>query len=109
MSQREAARLWGVSRAAIQRAIKSGKLSANAGGRIDASEMTRAFGPAQSRLDEPKEPPQLDLLKAENQALRAELEAVRGTVAAQNEHINDLRQFARQLGHDRRPWWRFWR
>lgn len=81
LSQREAARIWGVSRASIQRAISSGKLSLTSDKRIDPAEMVRVFGepePARIGPYEPvestPEPPQLALtvarLEAENAALR---------------------------------------
>jgi hypothetical protein len=115
MSQREAARIWGVSRASIQRAISSGKLSRTTDKLIDPAEMLRVFGPASSRSNEPVEPPneppaqdvaQLAALRAENAALR---ELVK---RADAERDRALETVQRLLTHDRpgrSRWWPFGR
>jgi hypothetical protein len=105
LSQRQAAQVWGVSRATLQRAISSGKLSVSAEGRIDPAEMLRVFGAAKSSsksgpheplgppLSRGDEPP----LKAENQALRAALAAKEELIVAKDRHIADLSQALRLL------------
>lgn len=115
LSQREAARVWGVSRAMIQRAISAGELSVTGDKLIDPAELLRVFGPAKSRSAEPFVPPtepagpdpaqaaQLAALRAENTALRELLEA-------KDANLADLRSQVRLLTHDgapRRRWWPF--
>jgi hypothetical protein len=122
LSQRQAAKAWGMSRATIQRAIASGKLSATEGGTIDASEMLRAFGearPAQSRSGPvahvPLVPPDEQAEKAAELArLRAELEAARAMLDAKDQIIaakDDAIAAMRLLTHDQAPrtrrWWQF--
>lgn len=91
LSQREAAAQWGMGRATLQRAIRAGKVSAGEGGRIELSEMLRAFGPARGRPSTPDEATpratdeasELARVKAENEGLRAILAAKDETIAAQ--------------------------
>lgn len=109
ISQREAAKRWGMSRATIQRHIKAGKLSASRddAGRhvLDPAEMQRLYGPPKldsiAPLDTPIESAELVVLKAENGYLKTLL-------AEKDAHIEDLRQ-ALRLGHDKpapsRRWW----
>lgn len=113
MSQREAARMWSIPRANLQRAIASGKLSLTSDRRIDASEMVRVFGnpePAQSHQTGPFGPPS----ETSNRVaiLEAELAGLRATLAAKDAHIEDLRGQVRLLTHDgageaspRKRWW----
>lgn len=112
MSQREAARRWGVPRATLQRAIASGKLSLTSDKRVDVAEMVRVFGnpePAQTGpngpIEPPSDPPQLALtvarLEAENAALR---ELVK---RADAERDRALETVQRLLIHEEqpKPWW----
>lgn len=88
LSQREAARAWGLSRATLQRAIKAGKVSVTRAGDgsvgIDPSEMQRAFGPPVSRpsgpLEATPEPPREDL-QAELARARTDLERAATEIA----------------------------
>lgn len=119
LSQREAARIWGVSRASIQRAISSGKLSRTTDKLIDPAEMMRVFGPAPSRPNEPLVPPneppaqdvaqlaQLAALRAENSALR---ELVQRADAERDRALETVqRLLAHETGAKRRSWWPFGR
>lgn len=122
LSQRQAAKAWGLSRATIQRAIASGKLSAEPGGTIDASEMLRAFGearPAQSRpepaahvpLVPPPEPPgpdpELSRLRAEVEALRALVSSKDETITAQGQTIAAMQLLTHDTAPRKRRWWSF--
>lgn len=109
MSQREAARAWGMSRATIQRHIAAGKLSATRDGDgkyvLDPAELQRVYGPPKADpmepIDTPHEPVAADVvelavLRAENAALRA--------------NLADLRDAMQRLTHDGGPargrrWW----
>lgn len=110
ISQREAAKRWGVSRATIQRHIAAGKLSAarDADGKhvLDPAEMQRLYGPPKSDSTAPLDTPpvpvasdavELAVLRAENAALKA--------------NLADLREAMQRLTHDggpargRRGWW----
>lgn len=126
LSQREAASKWHMSRATIQRAIKTGKLSLTMDKRIDAAEMLRVFGEPRPALNATSTPPktidpmdvyqhnlalmeaQKELLQAENAMLRDQL---RETVAAKDANLADLRAEVLRLAHDRprprRQWWRW--
>lgn len=113
LSQREAARAWGVSRATIQRSIARGELSQTSEKRIDPAEMVRVFGepadPARNRSKEPVEAtPDPDSEKAQ---LRAEVAALRELLAAKDANLADLRSQVLLLTHDgaprRRRWWQF--
>ena len=108
LSQREAARAWGVSRATIQRAIKSGKLSVLADNTIEPSEMVRAFGePAshpQNRLAVPDEPTQSQAVShPEMTRLQAENEHLRAMLVEKDARIEDLRSAMRLLTDQREP------
>jgi excisionase family DNA binding protein len=109
ISQREAAKQWGMSRATIQRHIAAGKLSAtrdnNGKHVIDPAEMQRLYGPPKSDsiapLDTPPVPVasdtvELAVLRAENAALKA--------------NLADLRDAMQRLTHEGGParnrrWW----
>lgn len=114
MSQREAARVWGVSRATIQRAISSGELSVAVDKLIDPAELLRVFGPAKSRPSGPFVPLTEPNGSAPEQvariaALEAENAAQRQLIEAQAANLEDLRSQVRLLTHDtpRRRWWPF--
>ena len=88
ISQRDASKRWGISRGAIQRAIRSGRMSAAESGQIEASEMVRVFGEPRAKPDDgAKEAGGLGLeivrLKAENDGLRAVIEAKDQTIRTQ--------------------------
>jgi hypothetical protein len=88
LSQREAAAQWGMGRATLQRAIRAGKVSAAEGGRIELSEMLRAFGPARGRPTTPDEAaPRATDEAAELARLRDKLEALEAVLAAKDETI----------------------
>lgn len=118
MSQREAAERWLVSRATLQRAIKSGKLSATRSGakewQIDPAEMLRVFGPARSRTIEPHEPPtepaieskEATDLKAEVARLQLENAWKDQLLQQQRSQIEDLRSAMRLLSHQTAPWYK---
>ena len=120
LSQREAARAWGVGRASIQRAIASGELSQTSEKRIDPAEMVRVFGepghPA-GRPDGPLEatpsaPPEQAAHAARLAHLEAENAALRELLAAKDANLSDLRSQVRLLTHDtttqpKRRWWPF--
>ena len=117
MSQREAARRWGIPRATVQRAVTSGKLSLTGDKRIDPAEMTRFFGPPRSAA-EPARASQIRPIgpadaALENARLRAENEALRDLVQrADAERDRALDTVQRLLTHDgapRRRWWPFGR
>lgn len=107
ISQREAARQWGKSRATIQRHIAAGKLSAtrDADGNtvLDPAELQRLYGPPKAAsiapLDTPPGPGgdalELAALRAENAALKA--------------NLTDLREAMQRLTYQppRRGWWPF--
>ena len=117
LSQRQAAQAWGVSRATLQRAITGGKLSISVDGRIDPSEMLRAFGEAKATAkggphEPPSEPlgppmshPEIEALRAEVQALKAKIEAQSALVAAKDQNLSDLRNTVRLLQAPRRSLW----
>lgn len=107
LSQREAARLWGVSRATIQRYVKAGKLSLTPDKNIDKAELVRVFGEPVSRTSAgPMMPDEsgvsrsnLDLLKTENEGLRTLL-------AEKDARIQDLQRTVTLIEHRRRRrWW----
>jgi hypothetical protein len=89
LSQREAAARWGMGRATLQRAIRAGKVSASEGGRIEVSEMLRAFGePASGRPTTPDEAtPRATHEAAEMARLRAEVDGLKAVLAAKDETI----------------------
>jgi hypothetical protein len=93
LSQREAAAQWGMGRATLQRAIRAGKVSAGEGGRIEVSEMIRAFGePGSGRPATPHEAtPRATDEAIENARLKAENEGLRAELAAVRENLTDLR------------------
>lgn len=119
MSQREAARAWGVGRASIQRAIASGELSQTSDKRIDPAEMVRVFGEpghASGRPNGPIEatpstPPEQAAHTARLAHLEAENAALRELLAAKDANLSDLRSQVRLLTHDttapKRRWWPF--
>lgn len=118
LSQREAARRWGVPRATLQRAVSSGKLSLTSDKRIDPAEMVRVFGepgPARAGPNGPDEstpePPSLALamarLEAENAALR---ELVKRADAERDRALETVqRLLTHETGAKRRSWWPFGR
>lgn len=121
MSQREAARRWGLGRVTIQRAISAGKLSVTAEKLIDPAEMVRAFGepkPAQSRPETPdvasheptQEPVHLAVtiarLEAENAALR---DLVQRADAERDRALDTVQRLLAHDGTPRRRWWQFGR
>lgn len=105
LSQRRAAQAWGVSRARLQRAVNSGKLSVLADGSIDPAEMLRVFGEAVGGspsgsiepLGPPTSHPHEKALQAEIQALRATLAAKDEVIAAKDRNLEDLRQALKLL------------
>lgn len=101
LSQREAARSWGVSRASMQRAIKAGKLSLTADKLIDPAEMVRVFGEP-SRPNEPlgSTPEPVELL-ARIERLEAERTGLLGVIDAQKANLADLRAQVLMLTHER--------
>lgn len=127
LSQREAARKWGVGRTTLQKSITSGKLSLTASKLIDPAEMLRVFGEpkrATNPASGPDSRPDLSPGKATPLAsdsdpghaarvavLEAELSGLRATLSAKNAHIEDLRGQVRLLTHDsagvapKRRWW----
>lgn len=128
LSQREAAREWGVGRTTIQRAVADGKLSLTGQKLIDPAEMLRAFGepkrphgPDHGPASSPDKTTQMalpDQAQASRIAvLEAELAGLKATLAAKDSHIEDLRGQVRLLTHDgagvgasaksKKPWWRW--
>lgn len=115
LSQREAAQKWGVSRATIQRAIASGKLSLSPSKTIDPAEMLRVFGepvPDRNRHNEPEKPTTEPVaLALEAAALRAENASLKDRLADKDAHLADLRAEVARLTYDggpargRRGWW----
>jgi len=124
LSQREAARAWGVGRATIQRAISAGEISVTTEKLIDTAEMVRKFGepkrpnePASGQTSIPPdatlEPPHADPAQAARIAvLEAEITGLKATLLAKDGHIEDLRGQVRLLTHDshaksviKRRWW----
>lgn len=115
LSQRRAAEMWGVSRRTIQRVIQSGKMSVNAEGVIDPSEMLRVFGPASGKgptgagapSKEPLAPPhahtQTSDLRQEITRLRAALAAKDELLAAKDRHIEDMSLSLRLLAAPQPP------
>ena len=105
LSQRRAAQAWGVSRATIQRAVSSGKLSVLPDGTIDPAEMLRAFGEAkggpQGHYNEPLGPhlgrEDEMAFQAEIRVLKAQIEAKEALLSAKDRHIEDLSQALRLL------------
>lgn len=113
MSQREAARKWGVSRATIQRAIARGELSQTSNKRIDPAEMVRVYGEPSRPESRPNGPLEATPDPAVRIAqLEAELAASRRENELQAANLADLRSQVRLLTHDgapRRRWWLFGR
>ena len=115
LSQREAARRWGVPRATLQRAIASGKLSLTSDKRIDVAEMVRVFGdPEPDRagpngpVESTPEPPELALavarLEAENAALR---ELVKRADAERDRALETVQRLLTHEAPAPRGWWPF--
>lgn len=123
LSQREAARVWGVGRATLQRAISAGELSVSSEKLIDPAEMLRVYGepkrnsgPAPSRQTGPlgpaDEPPRNQPAQAAHQAiLEATVEARDREIALLKANLEDLRSQVRLLTHEmpekKRRWWIF--
>lgn len=129
LSQREAARQWGLSRAYIQRAIKSGKVSATSDGKIDVSEMVRAFGEPKPEVDPPQsgsgkplgatpEPGEGTVDLATLADLKAQLASRDREIELLQKNLDDLRGVVRLLSHEKaaqatpeppkpRRWWPF--
>lgn len=89
ISQRDASKRWGISRGAIQRAIRAGRLSASEGSQIEVSEMVRVFGepgaePWNGAKEAGGEAIEIVRLKAENDGLKRELGRLES-------HLTDLR------------------
>lgn len=117
LSQREAAQRWHTSRAAIQRAIKAGKLSLTPDKTIDPAEMVRVFGEPSRAPSRPTEPHEATPRATRDEAKIAELEAeivrlrqfeieraaLAATVAAQAANLADLRAQVLQLTHEPAP------
>lgn len=105
LSQREAARRWAMGRATLQRAIRAGRVSAVEGGQIELSEMLRAFGePVSGQQTVPSEP----TLRATHEAaevarLRAENEGLRAVIDAQKSNLEDIRAQVLRLTHQAEP------
>jgi len=121
MSQREAARIWGVPRITLQRAVKDGKISLTGDKKIDPAEMVRFFGeprqahePAQKIQLRPYEP---DTLGAENARLQAENIALRELVQRADAERDRALDMVRLLTHEKpaqepaqpKRWWHFGR
>ncbi len=121
LSQREAARAWGVGRATLQRAIASGKLSVTGDKLIDPTEMVRVFGepkrpagPARAGPNEPDEstpgPPgpavKIAQLEAENAALR---ELVQRADAERDRALGMVRLLTHDTPGKPRRWWQWGR
>ena len=116
LSQRQAAKEWGVGRVTIQRAIKAGKLTPDADGRLDPADLLRVLGePAGTAGDRPNEPPkttdeppgieaEIDRLKAELAAAHALLNERAAVIVAKDETIAAMRLLTHQKPEKRR-WW----
>lgn len=119
LSQREASRIWGVSRAKIQRDSASGKLSVSIDKLIDPAEMLRVYGepragsePAQSGSDEPIGPPTGPIAETVQKAvLEATILAKDREIELLKANLEDLRAQVRLLTHEapakKRNWWPF--
>lgn len=122
LSQREAARMWGVGRATLQRAISAGELSVSSDKLIDPAEMLRVYGEPKSRHSGPahgaangplgpdNEPPQMQPAHVAQLALlEANLAARDREVELLKANLDDLRSQVRLLTHEgakpRRRWW----
>lgn len=119
LSQREAARAWGLGRSSIQRAIAAGKLSLTSEKRLDPAEMVRVFGEPgrpSGPLEATSEPPieqvaRVAQLEAEVRLLR---ELVQRADAERDRALADKQRAEQQflLTHDgaqKRRWWHFGR
>lgn len=119
LTQRQASSVWGVARATLQRAIKAGKVSKDAEGKVDTTDLLRVFGepkkPTQSHQIEPEKAtdPTAQLLEfaTRNGRLQAENEALRELLASKDQNLTDLRGEVQRLTHERveavkkRRWW----
>ena len=111
LSHREAARAWGVSRATIQRAVKSGKLSLTPEKTIDPAEMVRVYGEPASRPESRQiVPSEAGVSHPESALLRAENEHLKALLAQKEQNLEDLRRAMALLTHERpseprRRWW----
>ncbi|MFZ1830531.1 MAG: hypothetical protein WAW42_17580, partial [Candidatus Competibacteraceae bacterium] len=92
-----AARAVGTSRASIQRAIKSGRLSATTNDRgervIDLSELLRVFGPLKGDAEHPSTLASMDDERLDTPGRAPPEQAV---IEALREHLNDARQQLRE-------------
>lgn len=92
-----AARAVGTSRASIQRAIKSGRLSATSNDRgervIDLSELLRVFGPLKGDADPP---PTLASMDGERPDTPERAPPEQAVIDALREHLNDAREQLRE-------------
>lgn len=118
----QAAKATGKSKSTINRAIKSGKVSAirkdDGSYSIDASELSRAFHirtsePTQRRITEPYGTDEAEPLKQRIEALEEMLEREREFSADLKEDRDRWRQQATSLLEDKRPKkgsiWKIWR
>jgi len=92
-----AARAVGTSRASIQRAIKSGRLSATSNDRgervIDLSELLRVFGPLKGDAEHP---PTLASMDGERPDTPERAPPERAAIDALREHLSDAREQLRE-------------
>lgn len=111
LSQREAARIWGVSRATIQRHLATGKLSRTTDKRIDPTEMNRVFGDPVSRPGAgPMGPDEAGVSRPDVSRLEAEIAGLRALLDEKDARIADLRQTIQLIEHQPgqgrgRSWW----
>lgn len=111
LSQREAARRWGVSRATIQRHLSSGKLSRTTDKGIDPAEMARVFGEPPGRPGAgPISPGESGVSRPDVSSLEAEIAGLRALLNEKDARIADLRQTIQLIEHQPgqgrgRSWW----
>ncbi|MFZ1492288.1 MAG: hypothetical protein WAU60_02630 [Candidatus Competibacter denitrificans] len=96
LSLKEAAEAVGMTKPALFKAIKSGRLSANKDGKgqyqIDPAELFRVY------------PPQTDPVTHHPETLQLEIESLRREIRQKDAHLNDIRAQVDDLKADRDHW-----
>lgn len=105
MSQREAARIWGLPRVTVQRAVASGKLSLTGDKKIDPAEMSRHFGNPRGESEPDRASQSSPIVAASDAAeharLKAENEGLKQLLAAKDQHLQDMQRALQVLTHQR--------
>lgn len=116
LSQREAAKAWGVGRNRLRADIASGKLSVGQEKKIDPAELQRVYGPPSGgAFSQEPSPPlaeetaiELATLKERVVSLEEQLRASREVIEVQKEAIMALKLLTHEAAKPlKKRWWPF--